>query len=158
MRDKAKEAKYLRERVVKRKSVRKAAKAAGVSIPTAFRAERDPKIKSAMAAALDKVGATEEKIARTIANALDANKVISANLIAKDGEGMADAHSMTKDFVEVEDHPTRLKASELAGKFRGDFIERVELGDPGEFAGLTERLEAARSRSLEAMRARRGKS
>lgn len=130
MRDKAKEKAYLKERA-KGKSIRKAAAAAGVAKATAFRAEADPRIRSEMAIALEKAGATKEKIAATILAAMDANKVISANVIAKSGDGMADANSMTKDFVEVEDHPTRLKASELAGKFRGDFIERQEVEHSG---------------------------
>jgi hypothetical protein len=40
---------------------------------------------------------------------------------------MADAHSMTKDFVDVPDYQARIKAAELAGKFRGDFIERSQV-------------------------------
>jgi len=38
---------------------------------------------------------------------LKANKVISCNVIALDGEGMKDANSMTKDFVDVPDHQSR---------------------------------------------------
>ena len=126
MRDKRKEDRYIKERVIKRKSIRKAAKAAGIGVATAARAEADPRIKSEMAKALDKAGATKDKIAEVVARNLDAQKVISANIVAKNGEGMADAHSMTKDFVEVPDGPTQLKAAELCGKFRGDFVERHE--------------------------------
>lgn len=38
---------------------------------------------------------------------LKANKVISCNVIAPNGEGMKDANSMTKDFVDVPDHQSR---------------------------------------------------
>jgi predicted transcriptional regulator len=38
---------------------------------------------------------------------LKANKVISCNVVAPDGEGMKDANSMTKDFVDVPDHQSR---------------------------------------------------
>jgi predicted transcriptional regulator len=40
---------------------------------------------------------------------LHANKVISCNVISSDGEGMKDANSMTKDFVDVPDHQSRHK-------------------------------------------------
>jgi hypothetical protein len=125
MRDKIAQKKYITERV-KGKSYRKAAKAAGISKATAFRAERDPEIKSAMARALERVGCTEDKIAQTVLEALDATKVISANVVAPNGEGMKDAHSMTKDFIDVPDYAVRCKAAELAGKFRGDFASDRE--------------------------------
>lgn len=125
MRDKVAQKTYLTRRV-KGDSTRKAAKAAKISHATAIRAEKDPRIKSAMARALEKVGCTERHIAQVVYEGTKADKVISANIIAKSGEGMADAHSMTKDFIEVPDHPSRIKAAELAGKFRGDFTEKVE--------------------------------
>lgn len=40
---------------------------------------------------------------------LRAEKDISCNVIAQDGEGMKDANSMTKDFVKVPDYNTRHK-------------------------------------------------
>jgi hypothetical protein len=126
MRDKAKEKAYLGQRA-KGKSIRKAAKASGVSVATAARAEADPRIRSEMAVALEKAGAGKDKIAEVVARNLDAQKVISANILNKSGEGMAEAHSQTKDFIEVPDAMAQLKAAELAGKFRGDFIERVDV-------------------------------
>jgi len=132
MRDKEAEKRYLKERA-KGASQRKAAARAGIHRATAIRAEHDPRILSAMARALEKAGCTEDKIAEVVYRNLDATKVISANVIrgkpdslADEKDGMADAHSMTKDFIDVPDGPTQLKAAELAGKFRGDFIERVE--------------------------------
>jgi hypothetical protein len=59
---------------------------------------------------------------------LEATKVISANIIAKNGEGMADAHSMTKDFIEVPDFPTQLKANDSISKLKGHLAERTLLG------------------------------
>lgn len=147
MQDKIKEKKYMRERV-KGKSMRKAAEASGVSLPTAFRTEKDPRFKSAMAAALDRAGANEDKIAKTVCEALDANKVISANIINQGGDGMADAHSQTKDFIDVPDHQVRIKAAELAGKFRGDFIERVQHSGSIDM-NYADRLELARRRAQE---------
>lgn len=126
MRDKKAQKEYLKARA-KGDSTRKAAKKAGISHATAIRAEADPKIRTAMAKALDRAGATDDKIAEVVVRNLDAQKVISANIISKYGDGMADAHSTTKDFIEVPDGPTQLKAAELAGKFRGDFIERSEV-------------------------------
>ena len=131
MRDKKKEKKYLRERA-KGKPIRKAAKAAGVPVSTAAYCEKDPAIKSAMARALEKVGADDKKIATTVFEALDATKVISANIIRKgktadERNGMKDADESTKDFIDVPDFQSRIKAAELAGKFRGDFIEKHEV-------------------------------
>ena len=135
MKDKEKEKKYLKERA-KGKSYRKAAIAAGVSKSTATRAERDPRIKSEMARALERVGCTSDKIAQVVHRNLDASKVISANIIKKgkeanDRDGMKDADENTKDFVEVPDGAVQLKATELAGKFRGDFVERKEIEHKG---------------------------
>ena len=126
---KAKEANkkiYIRERV-KGASIRKAAKKAGIDKNTGIKVEKSEAFKSEMHLALDKVGCTSEKIATTVHRNLDAQKVISANIIAKSGEGMADANSMTKDFVEVPDSMAQLKAAELAGKYRGDFVEKSEM-------------------------------
>jgi len=159
MRDKQAEKRYLKERG-KGKSIRKAAKAAGVPLRTAARAEGDPKLKSEMAQALEKVGATKEKIALTVLEAMDATKVISANVVrgrsdslADEKDGMADAHSMTKDFVDVPDFQARIKAAELAGKFRGDFTEKVEhSGEINHNVNFTDRLETARKRASEALK------
>lgn len=144
MRSKKKEQAYLKARA-KGENKTQAAKKARIGRTTAWRAEKDPRVRSEMAAALEKAGVTKEKIAKTVLAALDANKVISANVIAKSGDGMADANSMTKDFVEVEDHPTRLKASELAGKFRGDFIERQEVEHSGSVALAVEVVDYAKA-------------
>lgn len=57
-----------------------------------------------------------------------ADKVISANVIALNGEGMADAHSMTKDFIEVPDHPTRVKAADSVSKLKGLIVDKKTVG------------------------------
>jgi len=59
---------------------------------------------------------------------LNATKCISAMVIAPNGEGMKDANSMTKDFVEVPDYPTRLRANDSISKLKGHLIERSEVG------------------------------
>lgn len=61
---------------------------------------------------LDKAGLTDEHVSKTIYNASLANKVISARITSKE----ADIH--TDDFIEVPDHMVRLKASELALKYK----------------------------------------
>ena len=133
MRDKKKQAAYVKERA-KGKSIRKAARASGVPVRTAQRVESDPAVKSVMSQALERVAKRrgfkiDDKISETVIDALDATKVISANVIAPNGEGMKDANSMPKDFVDVPDYQARIKAAELAGKFRGDFVEQVEVKD-----------------------------
>ena len=59
---------------------------------------------------------------------MEANKVISANIIAPGGDGMADAHSMTKDFIDVPDHPTRIKAADSVSKLKGLIIDKSQHG------------------------------
>jgi len=127
MQDKAKEKIYLKARMVKRMSITKAGKLAGISPRTAARVEADPRIKSEMYKALEAVGATSARIAETVNESLFATKVISANIVNQSGDGMADATIMTKDFIDIPDYAVRCKAAELAGKFRGDFIERSEI-------------------------------
>jgi hypothetical protein len=116
MRDKVKQKAYIKERV-KGKSIRKAAKAADVPVRTAARAEKDPEIRSAMARALDRVGATDDKIAQVVYRNLDAKKVLPPG---EDGKSK-----------KVDDGQVQLKAAELAGKFRGDFIDKQEVEHKG---------------------------
>ena len=59
---------------------------------------------------------------------MEANKVISANVIAPNGEGMKDANSMTKDFIEVPDHPTRIKAADSVSKLKGLVVDKQQVG------------------------------
>ena len=68
---------------------------------------------------MEEKGLSDEKLMRTLEDGLNATKVISCNVIARDGEGMADAHSTTKDFVDVDDFPTRHKYLETALKLKG---------------------------------------
>lgn len=147
MRNKAKEAKYLKERIVNKKTQSAAAKAAKISRRTAIRAEQDPRVLSEMAQALDTAGGTKSKIAETVVRNLDAQKVISANIVINQGkrgatadekDGMKPADVMTKDFVEVPDCMAQLKAAELAGKFRGDFVEKQEVKHSGNIAVTAE--------------------
>lgn len=76
------------------------------------------RFKDAFRQLLDKNSLGDKRIIDKLNELLEANKVISANVIAKDGEGMSDANSMTKDFIEVPDNPTRMKALELLTKVK----------------------------------------
>ena len=124
MKDKSKQKKYLTERA-KGNTQSKSAKIAGISKRTAVRTEKDPIVRTRMQIAFEKNGGNADKIAVTVIRNLDAQKVISANVMA--GNDMKDAGSMTKDFIEVPDCMAQLKAAELAGKFCGDFVEKAEL-------------------------------
>jgi len=57
--------------------------------------------------------------ANTFRECMEATKVISANIIAKGGEGMADAHSMTKDFIDVPDYAVRRASAVDVAKLKG---------------------------------------
>jgi len=127
MQDKVKERIYLRARMVERKSIKQSWKKAKISSSTAARCEADPRVKSEMYKALEACGATSERIAETVLESLSATKVISANIVNQSGDGMADATIMTKDFIDIPDYAVRCKAAELAGRFRGDFVERSEI-------------------------------
>jgi len=59
---------------------------------------------------------------------MEATKVISTNVIATNSEGMADATSMTKDFIEVPDHPTRIKAADSVSKLKGLIVDKSHHG------------------------------
>ena len=69
-------------------------------------------------ALMEKKGLTDSMLLGVLDDGLKANKVISCNIIALDKEGMKDADSMTKDFVDVEDHPTRHKFLDTALKLK----------------------------------------
>lgn len=82
-------------------------------------------------ALMEKKGLTDDRLLDVLDDGLRANKVISCNIIAPSGEGMADAHSMTKDFIDVDDHPTRHKFLETALKIKGHLREKsgVEINE-----------------------------
>ena len=77
---------------------------------------------------LELKGLSDNKLLQVLEDGLNATKVISCNVIAKDGEGMKDADSATKDFVDVDDYPTRHKYLETALKLKGHMKDKVELG------------------------------
>lgn len=86
---------------------------------------------------------------------LGATKVISANVIAPNGEGMVDAHSMTKDFIEVPDFAVQLKANDSISKLKGLVVDKSQHGLTAEsvellIAALPQEIQATvRSKILE---------
>jgi hypothetical protein len=62
-----------------------------------------------------------KRLVRTLLACLDAYKVISAIIVAKGGKDMADAHGMTKDFIEVPDWQSRLKAVDIGLKLKDKY-------------------------------------
>lgn len=103
----------------------RAAKKLGCS-PTAVykRLRENPEIRkkilNARELALKRAGLTRVKVYKKLAEGLDSTKVISCNVVAPDGEGMRDAGSMTKDFVDVPDYATRHKYVETALRLHRD--------------------------------------
>jgi hypothetical protein len=82
-----------------------------------------PRVQNALQKALEKVGLSDDFIATGIKEGCEATKVISANVIVKgkSGDEMKEADGMTKDFIDVEDYPTRLKALDMAIKLKGGY-------------------------------------
>lgn len=81
---------------------------------------------------MEKQGITDERIMKVLDEGLQADKVISAMVISLNGEGMKDANSMTKDFVEVPDHPTRHKFFDSACKLKSLYPnEKLEVEHTG---------------------------
>ena len=86
---------------------------------SALSSETLASLKDVVKTLMEAKGLTLGKIIDVVNDGAEANKVISAMVVNKKGDGMKEANSMTKDFVEVPDHPTRLKAAEIASKWLG---------------------------------------
>jgi hypothetical protein len=70
----------------------------------------------------------DDRQANKYLECLDATKVISANVIASNGEGMKDANSMTKDFIDVPDYAVQLKANDSISKLKGYVVDKSQHG------------------------------
>lgn len=104
-----------------------AARSAGYSEIYSRQACRVEKlVKDSIADCFEQAGLTDRAIVNHALEGLNAKKVISANVIAKDGEGMRDANSMTKDFIDVEDWASRHKYFETILKMTDRLKEKVE--------------------------------
>lgn len=126
--------KKLVKELLKGKPARVAMRAAGYSPQSADGCAKQTIEKLGIAELCDRIGLTDEKIAATVLSAMDANKVISATVIrgkpdsiADEQDGMADANSMSKDFIDVPDWQARLKASEISLKVKGHLKEKAEI-------------------------------
>jgi hypothetical protein len=81
-------------------------------------------IKKTYCEILDAAGATDERCARVISEGMEAMRTVSC-ISGKD------ADSKTVDFVDVIDHPVRLKAVDMVHKVRGRYVEKKPTGDDG---------------------------
>jgi hypothetical protein len=70
----------------------------------------------------------DDRQANKYLECLDATKVISANMIAPNGEGMKGANSVTKDFIEVPDYAVQLKANDSISKLKGYVVDKSQHG------------------------------
>ena len=91
---------------------------------------KEPKVIESFRALLDKV-CPDSKLAAKYDALLEAKKVISAMVISPNGEGMKDANTMTKDFIEVDDCAVQLKCADSIAKLKGHLIENTN--PTGEF-------------------------
>lgn len=118
------QAKYLKA-LPTSKTKKEAAMKAGYTEETADNAKQKIEAmvgKSRMREAFEKAGITDERIAKTVRQAMKAKKA----LVVHTGKDSSMVH-------ETPDYSTRIKAADLAGKFRGDFVEKIE--HSGEIAG-----------------------
>lgn len=100
--------------------------------------EKLEKVKPTIKDLMDKRGLTDDKLLETLEEGLSATKVISAIVIkgkeedpADERDGMKDAHSLTRDFVDVEDYPTRHRYMETGLKLKGYLMKQdLTLGNP----------------------------
>ncbi len=88
---------------------------------------REPKIQETLQELMDTMGITDAKLLDTLRLGLEATKAISATITVSSDDGIVDAHSMTKAFVEVDDYAVRHKYLETGFKLKGHFKERGEL-------------------------------
>jgi len=99
---------------------------------TAKQAEKLAKVGETIKDLMDKRGLTDERLLDVLDEGLRATKQISCNVIinatkdANEQDAMRPAHEMTKDFVEVEDYPTRHRYLETGLKLRG-YLQKQEV-------------------------------
>jgi hypothetical protein len=77
---------------------------------------------------MERLGMGDSYLAEQHKALIEGTKVISANIIALgSGSDLADAGSMTKDFIEVPDNIARAKGLEIIYKLTGRFTEKHEV-------------------------------
>lgn len=127
-----------RRKIIKALSEGKTLKAAGVAGGLSEKTApaqvseilKEPETQASFKALLDKVIPDTVQASKYL-ECLAATKVISAMVIAGDGEGMKDANSMTRDFVEVPDYATQLKTNDSISKLKGHLVEKHEMDVSG---------------------------
>jgi len=83
----------------------------------------NPLVKQTYCQILDAAGATDEACAKVIVDAMKAVRTVSC-ISGKD------ANAGTVDFVDVDDHPTRLKAVDMIHKVRARYVEKKVITGP----------------------------
>lgn len=115
------------EEILKGRTQAEAGIAAGLNPNSAYKQVSDilqePSIKQTYCQVLEAAGVTLEAQAKVIKDAMGANKQLSAIII--NGKEK-DANSQTTDFIEVEDHPTRLRAVAEVHRVRGQYQDKKE--------------------------------
>lgn len=109
-------------------SAYKSAIKAGYSHATAWNAHKNIEKRCGFDELLTKNGMDNDTIMKVMGEGLNATKVISCNVIAPNGEGMKDANSMTKDFIDVPDFGVRHKYLETLLKLKGELQEIINNG------------------------------
>jgi len=104
-----------------RESALKAGYAETTANTDAYQILDRPRVRAHFADVMEKMGITDESLARCLAEGLSAKKVISAILVG------SDAGPATKDFVEVEDHATRHRFLETGLKAKGYLVDKHEV-------------------------------
>ena len=83
---------------------------------------KEPETQLTLRASMEKLGMTDDYLAEHLRRLIEGKKVISANIIVTGGgSDLADAGSMTRDFIEVPDNQALAKGLELACKLKGAF-------------------------------------
>lgn len=103
---------------------------AGFAKSTANRkaADKMAELAPTIQALMEKRGLTDDRLLDVLDRGLEATKVISCNIIAIGGEGMKDADSMTKDFVDVPDFATQHKYLDTGLKLKGHLRDKLDIG------------------------------
>jgi len=108
-------------------AMRQAGYSEATSIAKAGLKVKESRVQASIQEMMEKRGLTKDKLLDKLNEGLDATKVISANVVATGGEGMADAHGTTKDFIEVPDFMARHKYVDTSLKLGDHYpTEKVE--------------------------------
>jgi DNA-binding CsgD family transcriptional regulator len=86
----------------------------------------EPKVRSEFQKLLDNA-IPDSELSVKYKELLNSKKCISAMVIAPNGEGMKDANSMTRDFVEVDDCAVQLKAADSISKLKGHLSDKHDV-------------------------------